>query len=103
MNVEIGAEDSLFPEKEYISGIFVECVRAHFPRNKTLDSLSILSSQVLNLMSGVKSRTAGRGQWGMAAHKKERERETESTCIVAFYECTAEPGTIEDRKFAHRK
>jgi hypothetical protein len=23
MNVEIGAEDGLFPEKEYISGIFV--------------------------------------------------------------------------------
>jgi hypothetical protein len=24
MNAEIGAEDALFPEKEYISGIFVE-------------------------------------------------------------------------------
>ncbi len=29
MNVEIGAEAALFPEKEYISGIFVAvCVKA---------------------------------------------------------------------------
>ncbi len=25
MNVEIGAEDALFPEKEYIDGIAVQC------------------------------------------------------------------------------
>jgi hypothetical protein len=25
MNVEIGAEATLFPEKEYISGIFLQC------------------------------------------------------------------------------
>jgi hypothetical protein len=32
MNVEIGAEAALFPEKEYISGIFVAvCVNKHFP------------------------------------------------------------------------
>jgi hypothetical protein len=38
---------------------------AHFPRNETLDSLSTLTSCVLHLRSRVKSRTAGRGQWGM--------------------------------------
>jgi hypothetical protein len=30
MNVEIGAEAALFPEKEYISGIFV-AVQSHSP------------------------------------------------------------------------
>ena len=32
MNVEIGAEAALFPEKEYISGIFV-AVRVKHPRS----------------------------------------------------------------------
>jgi hypothetical protein len=27
MNVEIGAEATLFPEKEYIKGIFLQCVQ----------------------------------------------------------------------------
>ncbi len=40
-------------------------VRAHFPRNETLDSLSTLSSLVLNLTSRVKWRTEGRRQWWM--------------------------------------
>ncbi len=62
-----------------------------------MDSLSILSSQVLNLMSRVKSHTAGRGQWGFAAHKKRRERQS---LWSAFYECTAEQGTIENRKLS---
>jgi hypothetical protein len=30
MNIEIGAEAALFPEKEYINGIFVT---VHFPAN----------------------------------------------------------------------
>jgi hypothetical protein len=37
--VEIGAEAALFPEKEYINGIFVAACRAHnfpkMPRNKS--------------------------------------------------------------------
>ncbi len=41
-------------------------MRAH-PRNETLDGLSTLTSQVLHLLSQVKSRTAGRGQWGMVS------------------------------------
>jgi hypothetical protein len=31
MNVDIGAEAALFPEKEYISGIFVAVWPAHTP------------------------------------------------------------------------
>jgi hypothetical protein len=31
MNVEIGAEAALFPEKEYVSGIFVAvCMEDHY-------------------------------------------------------------------------
>ncbi len=45
-------------------------MRAHFHRNKTLDSLGTLSMQVLNLLSRVKTRTAGRGQWGMGKYIK---------------------------------
>jgi hypothetical protein len=37
-------------------------MRAHSPRNETLDSLSTLTSQY-SISSRVKSRTAGRGQW----------------------------------------
>ncbi len=43
MNVEIGAEAALFPEKEYISGIFVAvqwaaCHTSHFSNKKILFS-----------------------------------------------------------------
>jgi hypothetical protein len=46
-------------------GLRVFPMRAHFPWNETLDSLSTLTSYVLHLPSRVKSRTASRGQWGM--------------------------------------
>ncbi len=50
-------------------------MRAHFPRNETLDSLRSLSSSVLNLLSRVKSRTADRGQWGMDSTNRQQFNE----------------------------
>jgi hypothetical protein len=38
MNVEIGAEAALFPEKEYFSGIFVAVWRAIESRGMELES-----------------------------------------------------------------
>ncbi len=41
-----------------------------FPRNETLESLSTLTSWILHPPSRVKSRAAGRGQWGMAVVRR---------------------------------
>ncbi len=40
MNVDIGTEAALFPEKEYINGIFI----AVYVENKLMYSISCLSS-----------------------------------------------------------
>ncbi len=77
-------------------------MRAHFPRNETLDSLSTLSSQVLNLRSRVKSRTAGRGQWGTGTgmhtkHILQRELAQQLTCfkkIRSFLVDNAKDGIV---------
>jgi hypothetical protein len=46
MNVEIGAEAALFPEKEYIKGIFV----------------AVLAVMIKNIQVKTKIRTFGRGR-----------------------------------------
>ncbi len=47
MNVEIGAEAALFPEKEYIMGIFVAVLSAIHQFDKQSSSVLILLESVL--------------------------------------------------------
>jgi hypothetical protein len=50
-------------------------MRAHFPQNETLDSLSTKYS----IYRRVKAHTAGRGQWGMDMTERGRRAEREDT------------------------
>jgi hypothetical protein len=55
MNVEVGAEAALFPEKEYINGIFVTVYHKYLIRSKRLNLL-YLANPVANLLKKYRMR-----------------------------------------------
>jgi hypothetical protein len=62
MNVEIGAEAALFPQKEYISGIFVAVLSADCPFNRRTEEVCSEVMEPGSCEEGVINRTLA--VWG---------------------------------------